>query len=393
MLTALPNEAWRLTGGLKAALVADPGLLEHEIWRIFETEPGPGAVQLISATVQGVEDGATWEGALAKLAREGRISRERLLDACLDGLSRDLHDLRARWFAVLHDRLEPAPEELAARSARYLDFLGSRNPSTIAFALKVLKNLVKSGRLDSAALIDCLTPALHSRTKGTVRQALSLLDMAARQADDSALKARTVTVAAEGLVHEAADIQAAILDFVELHGDPHDRALRDVLEARLEGIAASLRGRLQAWLGVHDEPKGEPVEDDAAELMRRAGVLNPRFAALAGVPESVAAVRGKHSDLPALQFDGTEIPRLDPQRRLEPIIDLDTLIDLCSRLIESPEPVEDIDRCVDAISRLCDRALPTSRNQRRRWLRASGNGWAPSRAGRPMLCTRLAWSS
>ena len=55
---------------------------------------------------------------------------------------------------------------------------------------------------------------------------------------------------------------------------------------------------------------------------------------LAGVPEALASVRGERSDLPALAFDGTEIPRLDPGRRLEPIEDLDTLIELCSRLIE-----------------------------------------------------------
>ena len=60
-------------------------------------------------------------------------------------------------------------------------------------------------------------------------------------------------------------------------------------------------------------------------------------------------------ELPALNFDGTEFPRLNPEHRLEQIDDLDALIDLCSRLIENPEPAEDLDRCVDAISRLCDR--------------------------------------
>ena len=77
--------------------------------------------------------------------------------------------------------------------------------------------------------------------------------------------------------------------------------------------------------------------------------------ALAGIPEAMAAVRGERSDIPALTFDGTEIPRLDPARRLEPIDDLDTLIELCSRLVENPAPLDDVDRCVDAISRLCDR--------------------------------------
>jgi hypothetical protein len=354
MLNTLPSEAWRREGGLKAVLLDDPGLLEHEVWRIFETEPAPRAVQLITAGMQGAKPEGTWEFALVELANEGRISRERLLQAVLGGLSRDFHDQRARWFAVVHDRLAPAPDELAAQSARYLDFLGSRNPSTVAFALKVSKDLMKAGRLDPVALVDRLAPALHLRTKATVKQALTLLELAARRSVDPTLKARAVAVSAEALVHESADIQAATLELIEQHGDPQGAPLRSLLEARLGGLAASLRGRLEAWLGVPEKAAEEPVPDDLAGLEKSVSALDPRLASLAGVPEALAALRLERSDLPALIFDGTEIARLDPARRLQPIDDLDTLIERCSRLIENPEPFEDLDRCVDAISRLCD---------------------------------------
>jgi hypothetical protein len=354
MLNALPHEAWISKRELKTILLDDPGLLEHEIWRIFETEPAPRAVQLLSLSTHGVRPKTTWEVALTELAREGHVSRERLLDSTLDGLSRDLHDLRARWFVILHDRLEPTAEEMVVHRGRYLDFLGSRNPSTVAFALKVLKDLLKTSPLDPEILIDRLAPALHARTKGTVKQALTLLDQSIRRSREPAVKARAVAAAAEALVHESADIQEATLKLIEEHGDPHDRPLRDLLAARIDGLVASLRGRLESWLGAREEPRVEPVAEDLADLERRATELDPRLSALAGVPEALAWARGERSHLPALSFDGTEIPRLDPERRLEPIDDLDTLIELCSRLIETPEPAEDLDRCVEAISRLCD---------------------------------------
>jgi hypothetical protein len=340
---------------LKDLLLDDPGLLEDEIWRIFETEPGRGAIQLFSLTMRDFPPEETWEGALVELAGEGRISRERLLDASLDGLSRDLHEMRAKWFAVVHDRLEPTLDERASRGARYLDFLGSHIPSTVAFALKVLSGLLKAGAIDAEAVADRLTPAFHSRAKGTVKQALTLLGLAVRRCGDSALKARAVMVASEGLVHESAEVQSAVLDFIERQGDSCDPALKDLLASRLESIAVSLRGRLAAWLDLGGEPANEPVIDDLAELVSRASALDARLAALAGVPDALALVRGERSDLPALTFDGTEIPRLAPGRRLEPIDDLDTLIELCSRLFEHMTSVEDADRCVDAISRLCDR--------------------------------------
>jgi Family of unknown function (DUF6493) len=354
MMNSLQSEAWASKVGLKDVLLGDPGLLEHEIWRIFETEPGRRAVQLFTAGMRGVPEESAWEVALPQLASDGNISRDRLLDATLDGLSRDLHDMRARWFAVLHDRLKPTLEERAARGARYLDFLGSRNPSTIVFALMVLKDLLKSDRLDPGSVVDRLAPALHSRLKGTVKQALALLELAVRRTGDSVMKNRAVIAATGGLVHEAADVQAAILDFIERHGDSHDRPLADLVAARRESIAVSLRGRLAAWLELREEPTEGLAEDDLDDLVSRACALDPRLAALAGVPEALAEVRGERSNLPALRFDGTEIPRLDPARLLEPINDLDTLIEQCSRLIEDLMPVEDVDRCVDAISRLCD---------------------------------------
>ena len=172
MLSSLQGEGSHTGGGLAKVLLDDPGLLEHEIWRIFETEPGPLAVSLLARAGQHCPPELTWEGALAKLAAEGRIGRDRLLDATLDGLSRDMHEMRARWFAALHDKLEPTHEEKAARSARYVELLGSRNASTIAFAIKVLKGVVKRGEADRGAIVDRLAPAFHSRTKGTVKQAL-----------------------------------------------------------------------------------------------------------------------------------------------------------------------------------------------------------------------------
>ena len=359
------NESSDTERSLKSVLLKDPGLLEHEIWRIFETEPEPRSTGLLTPVEFIGRPEQLWEVALVELAQEGRISRERLLDATILGLSRDLHKLRARWFAMVHDRLKPTPAELAARATRYPDLLGSRNPSTVALALPVVRNLVKAGRLEPSALVDRLAPILHVSTKGMVKQALALLDQAATQAGDSPEKDRIAAIAAEALVHESADIQEATLDLIERHGDVHSRTTRELLAARVEGLNPSLRGRLEAWLAQPPQKPGikqtrpeptrkEPAEEGLTELKRRAAALDPRLANLAGVSSALECLRDGHFDLPALNFDGTEFPRLNPERRLEQIDDLDTLIDLCSRLIENPEPAEDLDRCVDAISRLCD---------------------------------------
>ncbi len=149
----------------------DPGLLDDEVWDIFETEPERGMLSLLP-TEGSPWPASTWEGALAVLAGEGRISRSRLLDATLDGLERDFREVRARWFALMHETLVPTLDEQAERVDRFLALTVSRNPSTVSFALKVLTALEKADRLEPGSVAASIGPVLVARAKGTVLSAL-----------------------------------------------------------------------------------------------------------------------------------------------------------------------------------------------------------------------------
>ncbi len=203
MIATLPATSCERKEDLKTLLLEDPGLLDHEIWRIFESEPRPGSIQLLSYYNSGDLLRHSWEHALVELARDGTIPRTRLLDATLDGLERDFHDQRARWFAALHERLDPTTSEQAGFVGRYLALLGSRNPSTVNFALAVAKHLDTAEQLDPAVLIASITPALRARTIRTVNLALELLDLATRRAATSPARSQAALVAVEALVHEA----------------------------------------------------------------------------------------------------------------------------------------------------------------------------------------------
>ena len=48
MLRVLMDESSDTERSLKAVVLKDPGLLEHEIWRIFETEPEPRSTGLLT---------------------------------------------------------------------------------------------------------------------------------------------------------------------------------------------------------------------------------------------------------------------------------------------------------------------------------------------------------
>lgn len=118
-------------GGLSAfrhpldGLLKDPGLLEDEVWRLF-TVPGV-ASWLEDKWHPWLEGrwrrGTCWQDALAALSEQGRLDRDRLLDACLDAFSRDFAPNQVGWYVTFHDRMSPSLDDMAARASRYIGLL------------------------------------------------------------------------------------------------------------------------------------------------------------------------------------------------------------------------------------------------------------------------------
>ena len=304
----------------------------------------------------GVPPEATWEVALAQLAADGTISRDRLLDASLDGLSRDMHDLRARWFAVLHDRLEPTPRGTWPReAARYVDFLGSHNPSTVAFALKVLEEPAGVRRVDSEVLVDRPAPAFHSRTKGTVKQALALLDLAVRRSGDPALKPAPSPSRRRGWFTMRPMCRRRSSTSSNATAIPTTRPLRDLLAVppRVDRRLASRPARGMARDARRAERgtgRGRPGRSDEPGRRTRPAARGPRRGARGAGGRPRRAIGPPCPDVSTAPRSRGSIRRAGWSRSTT----WTPLIELCSRLIENPKPPEDVDRCVDAISRLCD---------------------------------------
>jgi len=332
-------------------LRADPGLREHEVWRLFEVEGG--GENSLAARDKYNHPSRTWRNALATLAAEGLLPRERLLDAGLEALERDFERFRAGWFSQFHEALEPTLEEREARAGRYLALLGSRIAPTVSFAMKALTALDKAGRLTDREFVGHAAPALAAREKGTVAAALRLLDRIAKR--DPALAHPAAVVAAEALLHEAPEVQGRALDLIEQYGRREDADLAPLLQRRLEDLAPSQRPRLAQWLGAVPETA---ASDDAEDLFRRAAAVSPAMSALAGLDAAVVAARSGKLDLPPLDLRNPRIPRLDPAAALGPVADLDALIDLFSTVMENCGPPDDIERLLDGLSRLCNQRPP-----------------------------------
>ncbi|MEM9585620.1 MAG: DUF6493 family protein, partial [Pseudomonadota bacterium] len=244
----------------------------------------------------------TWATALHDLSAAGVMDRDRLLDACLDALSRDFAQFRAGWFSRLYESLDPTIDEQIARKKQFLSLLSSAIPPTVSLALKAIKTIDAANPFGGQELLDAVQPVVQARQKGAVSSALRLVEAAAERAPE--IRFHAITVAQGALIHDAADVQRKALQLMEKLGAADEPELRQNLSGYADGIAPSLRAQFATLCDVQDAPK---------------------------------------------QSDRTQ--DFQPPRAIEPIASYDEFISEFLRLLEDTSDPVRIERLVDGLAR------------------------------------------
>jgi len=226
------------------ALLADPGLLDDEVWRLFTV--ADVAVQL---------DGL-WADALVTLSERDRLDRGRLLDACLDAFARDFAPNRVGWYVTFHDQMNPSLEEMAARSDRYLRLLATDAKQGVSLGQKACGRLLAAGQLTVENLLAASEPALLFPQKSVATAQLKLIGKVA--AAGTAARGRALATAAVAFGHQRLDVQEAALKLIVKYGMPEGTERLVVCD-----LAASLApalGREAAALGLPTSSAAQPIE-------------------------------------------------------------------------------------------------------------------------------------
>jgi Family of unknown function (DUF6493) len=301
-------------------LLADPSLLDDEVWRLFEVDLGS---ELTSATTWAPRDPTDpgkgygpgenrWLHVLARLASEQRLDRQRMLDASLDALLRDFRASTVGWYAKLHEALEPTTEERVARVDRYLSLVTSPTPAVVKEGLASLRMIEDAVPPDAFARV-APTP-FSQRQKNLSTDTLSLLARLCKLHPEA--RPQLLDAAAQALGHERTDVQGRALMLLEQHSEDAPRA---AVLMYVDVVSPTLRPRVRALTGVE------------------APVVNTAPIAL--------------SEIPRRSPDG-EGPR-EPEP-IEPIGSVDELIEVAAMLVEGEGDGDDCERFLDGVSRMCD---------------------------------------
>jgi hypothetical protein len=340
-------------------LLADPGLLEDELWRLF-TVPDAGTVLekedrwIAMPDDSGAVGTATWSRALVQLAADGYLDRGRLLDACLGAFTRDFNPNRVTWYATLLEQLAPGDAEIAAREATFRGLLAARSKAGVTIGQQALRRLVDAGSADVGPLLDSSGPALLFRQKTVATAQLKLIQKAVRLRPACAGDAAAAVAVAFG--HERQDIQEAALALIGKLGVPAGEPLVEV-RRRAADLSPSLIPQAVA-LGLLDAPVGDaatgaPLPGQAA-IEARIGTLPT--AAAEDLAWALTVARAGEVPGPA---------RVEPQAGAAlpaPVTDPDELIQLLAMLIEDARDALAAERALAGAVRLSE--LP--RQQRAR---------------------------
>jgi hypothetical protein len=373
------------------AVRADLSWIEPAIWRQFEVEGG-GEISLANFDKYlRPKAGGSWAETLLQLSREGRLDRQRLLDASLDALNRGFSQFRAGWFSRFHEQLQPALDERVTRIGRYADLLGSPLGPTVSLAISALTKAQKAGRLNPEPMLERIEPALFSKTAATVKAALALMAHAAGQCPGRA--AAIVRCAASALEHPKVEIQTAAVALIEQAADHLDGAARAAIENRIDVVSPSLRPRVAALVGQSVPARAtqfteSPADESMADIESAAAALPRDLRRLAGVDNAVDATATLPLNVPRAVFNGMEVPRLADENRIAPIETFEELIDQALVAIEHPEDLDRVEQVLaGALAFAADRPVnvaellsPLARSMKRYRQRShDGSCWATPR--------------
>jgi hypothetical protein len=315
-------------------LLAEPDLLETEVWRLFEVETSAFAFDWQSRLPKLPADHESWPQALARLGATGALDRQRLLDASLDALWVMDNGTVLGNVCRFHALLAPTVIEEDARAGRYAELLRHRAGAVVGFALPRIAALVGRRRLTLEELLPRLTAVFELKAKSHPLAALKLVALGAKELTGSAL----LPALGAALRHPSAEVQGSALGLLASGGVPPGSCAAALLRNCLDDLAPVVRARAETVLPP--TAGGRAANDEAAWVVGEASALeNPPV--------------GEGQLPPPLRFSVLDREQIAGTEAIAPVADVESLIDLAAHLLESVDDAGQVEQLMAGISRLC----------------------------------------
>jgi hypothetical protein len=243
---------WRLDDWrpVSARFAEEPDLRQN-IWRIFEVESEHGTT-LLPRKFSRRPMPETWIDSLVVLSQAGDLSRQRLLQASLEAMTKGFKPRHLLWFIELYDALKPSREEILSNLDSFGYVLASQNNQIAKWVLKELSAVSRKQPLPPEFHTKYLRPILLSESKSNVLTGLKLLEQTTKCHNEFA--AECCSIAVDALLHKSPEIQNTVVELLRAHTAILDASIVSKIQELRQGTSAALAAKLSDLLGDREGP-------------------------------------------------------------------------------------------------------------------------------------------
>jgi hypothetical protein len=342
-----------------------------------------------------------WREALVKLALEGLIDHDRLIEYSFMALSRTAenqskksyyqHVSTADFAIKLNQDL--TKENIVSYISQFTSLLGATHQDISTYASTVLAAMPE-GKLSVAAICSCIEPAFLNKSKEPADSALKLLTRLTKE--HPLERAEYGPAILSAFNHSSKDIHRKALALIESTKMLEDQSLLSEFKQRMDMLAGMERTNAAKMAADYERASGTisdavpggagsggtrsggagwggtksgntvlahtvaaSIESaNAEELFARASALDPTLRTLARIDEAIEATKKKTCIDAPVSLDTLEFPRLNPDKSLKPIANFDDLVYMFTKVWSGKSDALELEALFDGVSRLCHERPP-----------------------------------
>ncbi len=222
----------------------DPFLLKNDLFSIFDYATNVNWIN--SYSNNGVKP-LTWQEIFVRLADEGVISRNTILQKSLGALKRDFNKNLLGWFKDLFNALNPTTGEKTNLQHELFELCNCTTPLPVNFAVEQVKSLYTHAGFDTAAFLTNAESVLsRNDAKTSVKTLLGIFEKLAKTQSEHAPQL-CLLAASAFLINDGA-IQEKAAKLIKTFGDPADEMLAANVSMYAESLPVATAEKLSSFL-------------------------------------------------------------------------------------------------------------------------------------------------
>lgn len=228
-------------------LYISPLTLKEHIWYVFQYESSinwENRFYYHNAPKDAEEQ--TWIHLLVKLAKNGELSRSRLIKEAILATTRNFNKSLSGWFTDLLIELEPTSEELLEIQTELFNTFHSPHSKPINATLKFLKKLSTEEQFDLNGFLENAFILITSETKSIVNSTLIILEKLGRRYKNQTN--HICELACQAFIHHDDALQSRAAKIIHKYGNAADEALQQTILQYDETMYASAKHLLKDFM-------------------------------------------------------------------------------------------------------------------------------------------------